>query len=222
MKFKKTVKSIWYWLGVTLFLLCFKIFFRVRVFGRKNIPRGGAVLFIANHQSFFDPILCGITVSRQLHYLARNTLFDNWLMNWLLHSVNVIPVRRGEADLGAMKKVIGKLKDGYGVCLFPEATRSSDGKIRAFKPGFGLLCRRSGASVVPVVIDGAFECWPKHQKLFSIGRKISVSYGESITAGQVNEMNDRELAEKLTETLRKMQNEVRSKDGKEIFDYSIE
>jgi len=219
MSFKKTVKRMWYQAGVLLFRLFFKVFFRVRIHGRGNVPGQGAVLFISNHQSFFDPILCGMTVRRQLYYLARSTLFDNRVMNWLLDSVNVIPVRRGEADLGAMKKVIAKLKSGYGVCLFPEATRSGDGKISAFKPGFGLLCRRGEACVVPVVIDGAFECWPRHRKLFSVWKKISVCYGEPITAEQVKQMDDRELAERLTNTLRKMQNERRVKEGKKVYDY---
>lgn len=220
MKFKKTVKRMWYQFGVLFCRLFFKVLFRVRVYGRENVPVQGAVLFVSNHQSFFDPILCGMTVRRELYYLARNTLFNNRFMSRLLDSINVIPVRRGEADLGAMKKVIAKLKAGYGVCLFPEATRTSDGKIRAFKLGFGLLCRRGEACVVPVVIDGAFECWPRHRKLFSVWKKISVCYGEPITAEQVKQMDDRELAKRLTDTLRQMQNERRIKDGKEVYDYN--
>lgn len=219
MKLKKTVKRMWYQFGVLCFRLLFKVLFRVRVYGKENVPKQGAVLFVSNHQSFFDPILCGMTVRRELYYLARNTLFSNRFVTWILDSINVIPVRRDEADLGAMKKVIAKLKAGYGVCLFPEGTRTSDGKIRAFKPGFGLLCRRGEACVVPVVIDGAFECWPRHRLLFSVWKKISVCYGERITTEQIEEMDDRELAERLTDTLRQMQNERRVKEGKEAYEY---
>ena len=221
MKFKKRIKKIWYDSGVLFFRLFFKLFYKVCIYGKENVPGQGPVLFVCNHQSYFDPILCGITVGRELHYLARNTLFNNRIMDWLLHSVNVIPIRRGEANLSAMKKVIGKLKSGCGVCLFPEATRSRDGKISVFKPGFGLLCRRSGACIIPVVIDGAFESWPRDRKLFSVWKKISVCYGESITVEQMGEMDNGELADRLTQTLRQIQKECRLKAGKEPYTYSF-
>ena len=117
-----------------------------------------------------------------------------------------------------MRKVISRLKEGWGVCLFPEGTRSSDGKITPFKPGFGLLCRRGGAAVVPVVIDGAYECWPRHKKIFSPGR-IEICYGETIPADQVKNMSDKQLAELLTETLRRMQAKSRIEHGKEPYSY---
>jgi 1-acyl-sn-glycerol-3-phosphate acyltransferase len=121
-----------------------------------------------------------------------------------------------------MKTVIGKLKDGEGVCLFPEATRSTDGKISAFKPGFGLLCRRGRAAVVPVVVDGGFEAWPRSKKMFKPGVEINVRYGECISAEKIKGMGDRDLADKLTQKLRQMQNEVRRAAGKKEFDYSRE
>jgi 1-acyl-sn-glycerol-3-phosphate acyltransferase len=101
----------------------------------------------------------------------------------------------------------------------PEGTRTVDGRIADIKPGFGLLSRRSGAKVVPVVIDGAFECWPRHKKFPSIG-KVTVSYGELITPELVRELGDKEFARVITGRLRQMQNELRIKSGKEPFDYS--
>lgn len=196
------------------------VLFRFRVHGKENVPESGAFLLVSNHQSFLDPLFCGILLKRPLYFLARNTLFKNRFFGWLIASMNTIPVRRGEADISAIKTVISKLKAGHGVCLFPEATRTKDGKIAAFKPGFGLLCRRGFAAVVPTVIDGAFECWPRDKKLFSVGKEIVVSYGPAITAEQVKNMSDRELAEKLTSKLRQMQNDCRVKYGKEPYDYS--
>jgi 1-acyl-sn-glycerol-3-phosphate acyltransferase len=157
-------------------------------------------------------------LKRHLHFLARDTLFTNRFFGWLLSSVNTIPVRQGKADLPAIRKVITKLKEGRSVCLFPEGTRTSDGKIMPFKPGLGLLCRRGQAAIVPVVIDGAFECWPRHKKLFSPG-PISVCYGKAITAEQAKNMGDEKLAEVLTDTLRQMQTKSRIKQGKKPYDY---
>jgi len=194
------------------------LFFRVRVYGRENIPAKGAFVLVSNHQSYLDPIFCGTPLKRHLYFLARDSLFADRFFGRLLSSVNTIPVKRGEADLTAMRKVIGKLKEGRAFCLFPEGTRTSDGKIAPFKSGVGLLCRRGAAAVVPVVIDGAFECWPRHKKIFSPG-SISVCYGKVITAEQAKNMGDRKLAEVLTDTLRRMQNECRVKQGKKPYDY---
>jgi cytidylate kinase len=193
-------------------------FFRIRPAGLENVPDQGALVLISNHQSFLDPVLCGIFVKRPLYFLARDSLFRGFFGR-LLVSINTIPVKRGEADLAAMRTVISKLKQGNGVCLFPEATRTSDGKITPFKPGFGLLCRRGGAAVVPVLIDGAFECWPRHKKLFSPGGRIVICYGKCISAEQVRRMGDRKLAEVLTDTLRQMQNDCRVKQGKPAYTY---
>lgn len=202
-------------------------FFRLHPAGLENVPDQGPLVLICNHQSFLDPVLCGIFIKRPLYFLARESLFRG-LFGWLIASVNTIPVNptpaagAGLSNLSAMKTIIGKLKQGSGVCLFPEATRTSDGKITPFKPGFGLLCRRSGAVVVPVLIDGTFEAWPRHKKLFSPGGHIAICYGKAIPAGEVKKMGDRKLAELLTDTLRQMQNDCRIKQGKEPYNYSGE
>jgi cytidylate kinase len=194
-------------------------FLNIKVYDRENVPRNGAIVLISNHQSYFDPVFCGIPLKRPLYFLARDTLFANKVFGKIIASVNTIPVKRGEADIGAIKTVIRKLKEGYGVCLFPEGTRTRDGKIVSFKPGFGLLCRRGNAAVVPVVIDGAYESWPRHKKMFSPGAKIVISYGKAITSEEVKNMSDTELADNLTATLRQMQNDCRIKQGKKPYNY---
>ena len=216
---ERKAKMKWYWFAVWGCRVFCSVFFSLRFYGRENIPDEGAFVLVANHQSFLDPVFCGMHLKRHLYFLARDTLFRNKLFGWLISSVNTIPVRRGQADLSAMKTIISKLRGGSGVCLFPEATRTKDGKITRFKPGFGLLCRRGKAAVVPVLIDGAFECWPRYKKVFSPGARIVVCYGECITAEQVKNMSDRELAENLTDTLRRMQNDCRIKHGKKPYSY---
>ncbi|MFA5252414.1 MAG: (d)CMP kinase [Phycisphaerae bacterium] len=211
-------KMLWPRFARLLCKIFCRIFFRLHPVDRENVPDYGPLVLICNHQSFLDPVFCGIFVKRPLYFLARDTLFRG-LFGKLLVSIQTIPVRRGEADLAAMRTVIDKLKQGNGVCLFPEGTRTSDGKITAFKPGFGLLCRRGGAAVVPVLIDGAYEAWPRHKKLFTPGRHIAIQYGKCIPAAEVKKMDDRELAQRLTDTLRKMQNDCRLKQGKKPYDY---
>lgn len=216
---KEITNAVWYWLarwGCRVFCI---LFFRFRVYGKENVPKKGAFLLVSNHQSYLDPIFCGAFLSRHLHYLARKSLFANRLFAALISSVNAMPVKPGRADLSAMKAVIAKLKQGRGVCLFPEATRTSNGKITSLKGGVGLLARRAEAPIIPMLIDGAFDCWPRHKKMFSLFKGIVVCYGKAITAEQARRMKDKQLADLLTDTLRRMQNNCRQRQGKQAYDY---
>ncbi len=215
---KDWILLLWYHIArvVCVIVVCWP--FRVRVYGRKNIPRG-PVLVLSNHQSFLDPIFGQVMIGRRFMFLARDTLFKNRFFAAILYSISVIPIKRGQSDMATIKKVIGELKRGCSVCLYPEGTRTYDGKIGDMKPGVALLSRRSGVVVVPSVIDGAFECWPRHQKFPSLG-KISVIYGEPIESEKVKELGDKKFAELLTMRMRALQNELRAKTGRPPFDYS--
>lgn len=220
---KKTIKERiqrkWYWLAKIICRTFAMTFFRWRYYGLENIPKEGPFLLVSNHQSFLDPVFCGSVQKRHVWFMARDTLFENWFFGPLIRSVFAIPVKREQGDLSAMRKVIDILKQGDGVCLYPEGTRTEDGKILPFKSGLGLLCRRGNAAIVPVVVDGAFECWPRTQKLFKSGMPIRVHYGKAISANEAKEMGDEKLADYLTQTLREMQNKSRIEQGKEPFNY---
>jgi len=210
--------SIWFRFARFCCRMFCSLFFRVSVYDKENVPDKGAFIVISNHQSFIDPLFCGVYIKRELNFMARDTLFSNPFFGWLISSVGTIPVARSQADLSAVKKIIERLKEGRGVCLFPEGTRTSDGRISSFKGGFGLLSRRGRAAIVPVVIDGAFDCWPRHKKIFSPGR-IVVCYGKAISVEEAKNMGDKKLAKKLTDTMRQMQKDIRQKQGKEPYSY---
>jgi 1-acyl-sn-glycerol-3-phosphate acyltransferase len=192
----------------------------MRFQGLENVPSTGPFILAVNHQSFLDPMFVGIPLKGQLCFMARDTLFKSKIFGPLFLSVKAIPVRRGQADISSIKMIIARLKKGEGVCLFPEATRTTDGKIAPFKGGFGLLCRRGNSPVIPVLIDGAFECWPRHKKLFKPGSKVTITYGKPISAEHVMEMEDDDFAKLLTDTLRNMQSQIRISKGKQPLDYS--
>ena len=215
---REKIRARWFWLARWICRLFCMLFFQVRTYGRDNIPRKGAFIIVCNHQSYLDPMFCQCPMKRHTTYIARDSLFTNWFFGPLISSLNAIPVKQGQPDISAMRKLLAVLKKGGGVTLFPEGTRSYDGKITPFKPGLGLLSRRGAAPIIPVVIDGAFECWPRHKKLFTPG-PIRVSYGKPITVEQVKDMGDKKLAELLTQTLRNMQTKSRIKQGKKPYDY---
>ena len=215
---EEKLRARWFWLARWICRVFCILFFRVRTYGRDNIPRKGAFIIVSNHQSYLDPIFCGGLIKRHSSFIARDSLFTNWFFGPLISSVNAIPVKLGEPDISAMRKVLEKLKKGGGVTLFPEGTRTYDGKITPFKPGLGLLSRRGNAPIIPALIDGAFECWPRQKKLFTPGQ-IHVTYGKPISVQQVKDMGDKKLAMLLTDTLRKMQTQSRLKQNKKPYDY---
>jgi cytidylate kinase len=220
------IRVVWYWIARWACRVFCILWFRIRVYGRENIPDEGSFILASNHQSYLDPILCGVGLKRHLTFLARDSLFRNperdalrhKFFACLIYSLNAIPVKRNQADVSSIKTVIARLKQGWSICLFPEGTRTKNGKINDFKPGLGFLCRRSQAQIVPVLIDGAFECWPRHKKIFSSGN-VTVRFGQAIAPEQIRDMDDKKLAGILTEKLRQMQSLCRLKQGKKPYDY---
>ena len=217
--FMKYLSRGWYVFALWIARMFCVVFFRMHLYGQENIPRKGPFLLISNHQSWLDPIFCSAPLRRQLIFIGRDSLFRNWLFRIIIVSVGAIPIRRNTADLTAIKRMIGRLKEGFGLCLFPEATRTSDGKIAMLRPGFSLLSRKGNAAIVPVVIDGAFQCWPRTKKFFSPWYRISVYYGKCIEPEQARSMSDDELAAHVTNIMRRMLNESRVRLGNEAYEY---
>ncbi|MFA5252877.1 MAG: lysophospholipid acyltransferase family protein [Phycisphaerae bacterium] len=209
---------LWYFMWCWLCRIFCMLFFHPRPFNLSRIPKKGGFLLLSNHQSFLDPMLNANPITRPCCFAARDTLFNVPIFGTMLHTVNAIPIKRGQADLTAMRMFVERLKDGYGLVLYPEGTRTLDGKIAEIKPGFSLLARRANVPIIPSVIDGAYECWPKKKKLFSPG-KVYVNYGLPIPPEKVAELGDREFAKYLTKILRDMQTELRLKVGRKPFEY---
>jgi 1-acyl-sn-glycerol-3-phosphate acyltransferase len=214
-------KWIWYLLCRTLSVGMVTILYRVKVYGKEHVPKTGSVLILSNHQSFFDTMFCQNWIWRPFYFIPRDTLLGIKFWGALIRTLYVIPIKRGQADIAAMKMIIEVLRQNKAVCLFPEGTRTLDGRIGKIKPGFGLISRRSGAMIVPMVIDGIFEAWPKGQKWPKPG-KVAVMYGRPFTPEYIASCSDEDFAAEITQTLRNLQAELRTRMGKTPFDYPPE
>jgi 1-acyl-sn-glycerol-3-phosphate acyltransferase len=213
------LRRTWHRIGQVFSVGILSLLYRMKVYGKENVPKDGPFLVVSNHQSFFDPMFCQTWIWRPFYFIPRDTLLHNRFWGRLIASFCVIPIRKGQADIAAMKTIIEFLKQGKAVCLYPEGTRTPDGRIGAVKPGFGLMSRRSGAPVLPMVIDGVFECWPRTQKYPKLGR-VAVLYGNPISAEHIKALGDEAFAEELTRTLRTMQADLRQKMNRPPFDYT--
>jgi 1-acyl-sn-glycerol-3-phosphate acyltransferase len=158
-----------------------RVFFGLRSFGRRNVPRTDGVILAVNHASYLDPVVVGCGITRPVHYMARRTLFVS-LFGSLIRALNAFPVARGGADRGAVKEFIRRVRAGNVVMLFPEGTRTRDGRLGTVMPGAGALAARAGAPIVPTYIAGTFDAWPRHRKLPVPVRPdgISIYFGRPI------------------------------------------
>ncbi len=154
-----------YWFCRGICAVAARAVFGYRAFGQENIIEDGPAIMAANHASYFDPPLVGITCKSELYFLARKTLFDMPVLGPLIARVNALPVDLSKGDVSALRTVIHLLKDGKRTVIFPEGTRSLNGQIQQARPGIGMIIARTLVPVVPMRIFGSFEAWPKGGKI---------------------------------------------------------
>jgi len=156
-----------------------KTFYSMKVIHPERMIEEGPLILAVNHSSYFDPPLAGICSKRAVYYLARKDLMKWPILGPLFPQMNVIPVERGGNDMSALRDVIKKVREGNGIVLFPEGTRSKDGNLQSAKAGIGLIIAKTRAPVLPIRIFGAYEAFPKGTKGLKL-TKIKVVLGEPI------------------------------------------
>src|SRR5215210_6828165 len=134
-----------------------RLLFRPKAKGLENIPAEGPVILAANHQSFLDDLLLPLVVpGRKVVFLAKADYFDKWYLRWFFKGANVIPVRRESrsASDAALQTAVQALREGKVVGIFPEGTRSPDGRLYRGKTGVARMALEGQVPVVPVSIRG--------------------------------------------------------------------
>lgn len=187
------------------------LLFKFRASGQSHVPESGPVLMVTNHQSFLDPWLIGIALHRQVHYMARDTLFKGGVLHWLMERLNAFPIKRGTADRAALSAAVERLEKGFIVNIFPEGTRSEDGTIGPIAPGLAIIlnrCKRD-VPIVPVLIDGAFAAWPRNRKL-PHPQPIRLHYGKPIPKSEWSGLKPDELAQRIRARLVALQEQLNS------------
>ncbi len=150
--------------------------------GLENVPSNGPCILAVNHASHLDPPLIGSPIRRPLTFFARKTLWLGGPVSWWLDSVGTIPVDRdGASDIKAMKRTLQTLKAGGLLSLFPEGTRSPDGRLQSAKPGIGLIAAKSQAAVVPCRIFNSHLVLPKNSIFPNLDVRIHIRYGKPLS-----------------------------------------
>jgi 1-acyl-sn-glycerol-3-phosphate acyltransferase len=183
---------LWYEIVRHALYVPLALYFQLRYYGQRNIPREGGFLMVSNHQSHLDPPIVGVGTPRKMSYVARSTLFDIKGLDWFMRSVGAFPINREGVGLAGIKESLRVLKNGSGLLMFPEGTRTPDGRLHAFHPGFSTLALRTRVPIVPTAISGAFDAWPRWQN-FPRPHKIRVYYGPPILCDEVRRLDERGL-----------------------------
>ncbi len=202
-----------YRIGWLLFRLLFRTYVPARYLHAGRVPATGRVLLCGNHASFYDPPLIGSGVRRQCSFMARESLLRFRFTRWLLTKWQCIPVDREGASASAMKRVLEALELERAVVLFPEGTRTLDGRPRPARAGIGMIVVKSGAPVVPIRIWGTFEAWGKHVPYPRPGR-LTIHYGPSLHFTELREEAKTCSKERLKQIYARIADELMAAIGK--------
>lgn len=178
--------KILYYSGWFVTRLLTKLFFRIKVSGWEHVPKQGGFIFATNHKSNFDPPLVGSWIPRQVYFLAKKELFKNKFFGWVITRTNSLPLNRGAIDRKAIEMCVEVIKQGYGVTVFPEGTRSKTDEFLPPKPGIGLIAKQVDCPIVVAYLHGSNrfkDCfWGRTRLSLTFGPMISAEWVKSIKA----------------------------------------
>jgi 1-acyl-sn-glycerol-3-phosphate acyltransferase len=143
---------LFYQICRSLIRFFFSVFCAWKVDGEDNLPQEGAVLVVANHFSYWDPVVVGCALRRQVYFMAKSNLFSYPVLGFLLRKLGAFPVNRRHVDRTSLKTALALLSEERIVCLFPEGTRGRQGQFLPPLPGAAFLACKAGVPICPVAL----------------------------------------------------------------------
>jgi 1-acyl-sn-glycerol-3-phosphate acyltransferase len=207
------LSHLWYDFCYWMTTIALELGFGMRTEGYRHVPAKGPALLVANHQSFLDPVLVGLTARRRLHFLARKSLFRHKAFGWLLRSLQSIPVDQEGFAREGLRAILEHLQASHAVLIFPEGNRTPDGKMYPFRPGVHLLIKRVPMAIIPVGVAGTYDAWPRHRPfpipapLFGPGRKgtLAAVFGPALDSRRLAELPREQVLQELFSAVAKCQ-----------------
>lgn len=190
-----------YYIVKFLVKLYFRIVYSLHYEGRDNIPKDTAVIYTSNHRTYADPPLLGAGARGKFAFMAKEELFEKKLFSWLIRALGAFPVARGKGDTAVIDTAVERLESGRSLIIFPEGTRSKDGKVQRGHTGAALIAARSGKLIVPVgIVFG--------EKL-KFRAKVTVKYGMPIDPAQYCEISDSPEPRSLVKLKKRYMEEIK-------------
>jgi 1-acyl-sn-glycerol-3-phosphate acyltransferase len=193
---------MFYWFVKGLFYPFARLYLGLTREGLEHLPRRGPAVVVCNHASYMDPILLGSAAPRPLHFMVLQWMYDLFLIRWFYWGMGTIPVRGKGQDSRGVKRALRILSRGDAVAIFPEGTRSADGRISRTRRGAAMIAAVSGAPVVPAYIDGARVSLPVGGR-FPRPARVHVRFGPPLRFRRDATRGDREALLEFAETVQR-------------------
>lgn len=188
-----------------LFLVLGRVAFGLRVEACEHVPSAGPAILVARHRSWLDPLCVAAVASRPVRFLMMEKIYAKPWGCWFYRRMGAIPVAPGSAaSFSALRSAMRALRDGEIIGIFPEGRVVADHEKAPFQPGAALLAVRSGAPVVPIVIDGSNRAWP-HGRRLPRPAKVRVRVGPPLACDTTGGRDAvQRMAERIETALRTM------------------
>jgi 1-acyl-sn-glycerol-3-phosphate acyltransferase len=171
-----------YWVLKIIMTPVLRLAFRVRTDGTQHVPRQGPVILASNHRSFIDSVFLPLVVPRRVTFVAKAEYFESWKTAWFFRAVGMIPLKRegGSASERALAAASEVLRGGGVLGIYPEGTRSPDGRLYKGHTGAARLSMQCNAPIVPVAQLGTSEVQPIGAMWPKLFRRVEVKMGEPL------------------------------------------
>lgn len=178
----------------------YRMMFKIEVEGTDNIPQGGRLIIAPNHISNFDPQILGVFLPADMGFMAKDSLFKIPVFGSVLKALGAFPVKRGGADLSAIKIALKILKDEKALMIFPEGKRiATRGVLGEGKHGAAMLAVKAQAGILPVGIDATYKF--RSRVRVRVGEVIDLSeyYGQKLSAEELQKITDEKIMTRISE-----------------------
>lgn len=132
---------------------------RWRIYGDTRLPQGQGLILVSNHVSYWDPVVIGCAIDRNIFFMAKAELFDIPVLSCIIKKLGAFPVHRSGADRASIKRALELLEGGNVVGIFPEGTRSKTGELLNPHLGAAMLALKGGVPLLPVAVSGTKGFW---------------------------------------------------------------
>lgn len=178
----------------------FKLLYRHRVYGKEHFYEKGA-LITSNHTSFYDPLILAISWPEEVHFLARETLFNIPILGSFISTVNSHPVKGTAKDITTFRTICKLLNEEKKVILFPEGRRSDEDQLAPFKPGTAFLMLRTHKAIIPSFLVGPYDIWNRKRKFPKLWGKTYCIFGSPLLYEEFSNMEKKEAEAAIAERL---------------------
>lgn len=182
---------------IALFNFFVHTVFRIRYYGKEKIPKDGALIICANHQSNWDSVILFLTLPRTPKFMAKKELFKNKFLANFLKKNGAIPVDRQKPELKTMKECLYVLENGEVLGIFPQGTRKKEIHVEDSKTGIGFFAYKTNTPILPIKIESSYKIFSKVD-LF-VGDLIYPETDESLTSKENYERISRKVMEDIKE-----------------------